>query len=373
MGARMSRTWDVCVVGGGPAGLASAIALRQRGLRVVVTDGSRPPIDKACGEGLMPDSVAAMQRLGVEIPTELSRRFQGIRFIEKGIQADGDFAKGYGLAVRRTVLHEAMVARAETCGVTLRWGSPITGISDDGVITSSETIQADWIVGADGARSRVRHWAGLDASIRYQRRYAYRRHYQLEPWSSRMEVHWGNDSQAYATPLGPNQVCIVVVSRNPELRLDAALEAFPALRARIANAIPLSTERGAVTSMHSLRRVCSGRVALVGDASGSVDAITGEGLGLSFRQASALAEAIERRDLNHYQREHRRLAWVPNLMARGLLMLDGRPWLRRRVLAALEDGNLFSRMLRVHTGEAPVRDLVTTGAWLGLKLIGDLT
>jgi flavin-dependent dehydrogenase len=346
--------------------------LQQRGLRVVVADGSRPPIDKACGEGLMPDSVFAMQSLGVEIPTELGRRFEGICFIEDSRQADGDFAAGYGLAVRRTVLHEAMVARAEACGVALRWGVPVTGISEEGVVAGFETIQAHWIVGADGARSRVRRWAGLDASICYQRRYAYRRHYHLEPWSSRMEMHWSNDGQAYATPLSPNQVCIVVISRNPELRLDAGLEAFPALRARIGDAIPISTERGAVTSMHSLRRVCRGHVALVGDASGSVDAITGEGLGLSFRQATALAKAIERRDLHHYEREHRRLAWLPAFMARGLLMLDGRPWLRRRVLAALEDRHLFSKMLRVHAGEAPVRDLVTTGAWLGVKLIGDL-
>ena len=53
-------------------------------------------------------------------------------------------------------------------------------------------------------------------------------------------------------------------------------------------------------------------------------------------------------------------------------MLDGRPWLQRRVLRALADGNLFAHMLRIHTGEAPARDLVTTGAWLGLKLIGEL-
>ena len=56
-------------------------------------------------------------------------------------------------------------------------------------------------------------------------------------------------------------------------------------------------------------------------------------------------------------------------MARGLLMLDGRPWLRQRVMKALEDGNLFRRMLRIHTGDAPARDLLTIGAWLGLKLM----
>jgi flavin-dependent dehydrogenase len=133
--------------------------------------------------------------------------------------------------------------------------------------------------------------------------------------------------------------------------------------------MPVSAERGAITSMHSLRRVCRGEVALVGDASGGVDAITGDGLGLSFRQASALAKAIEQGNLRGYQREHRRLAWRPHFMARGLLMLDGRPWLRRRVMKALEDANLFRRMLRIHTGDAPVGDLLTMGLRLGLKLL----
>ena len=58
---------DVFVVGGGPAGLASAIAARRNGFDVVIADSARPPIDKACGEGLMPDGVAALRRIGVEL------------------------------------------------------------------------------------------------------------------------------------------------------------------------------------------------------------------------------------------------------------------------------------------------------------------
>jgi flavin-dependent dehydrogenase len=365
----MRRSWDVAVAGGGPAGLAAAISLQLRGLRVVLADGMRPPIDKACGEGLMPDTIAAIERLGVEFPPGLGRRFEGIRFIEGATAAEGDFSSGYGLGLRRVVLQEKMAARAEACGVTLRWGTPVTGLAEDGLNTAQETLRAHWIVGADGARSRVRHWAGLGASTHYRRRYAYRRHFRVPPWSSRMEVHWGNESQAYVTPLGPDQICLAVVSRDPSLRVETGLEAFPALRARIGHAIPLSSERGAATSMHSLRRVYRRRVALVGDASGGVDAITGEGLGLSFRQAAALADAVAQGDLESYQREHRRLAWRPNFMARGLLMLDGRPWLRRRVLRALEDERLFRGMLGIHTGHAPARDLITIGAWLGFKLM----
>src|ERR1022692_2180287 len=57
---------DLFVIGGGPAGLAAAIAARLKGLNVTLADGARPPIDKACGEGLMPDGLAALRSLGVK-------------------------------------------------------------------------------------------------------------------------------------------------------------------------------------------------------------------------------------------------------------------------------------------------------------------
>jgi len=365
----MMRIWDVGVVGGGPAGLAAAIALQSRGMRVIVVDGMRPPIDKACGEGLMPDTVDALRRLGVDIPAEGARPFTGVSFIDGEKRVEADFAERAGLGVRRTVLHQAMVARAEQCGVTFRWGVPVTALRGDGITAGSEYLRARWIVGADGARSRVRLWAGLDAHTRFQSRYAYRRHYRIAPWSSRMEVHWGTEGQAYVTPLGPSEVCVAVVSRDRHLRVEPALGQFPELESRIEDAEPISTERGAITSVHSLRRVCRDSLALIGDSSGGVDAITGEGLGLSFRQAAALADAIERNDLASYQRAHRKLAARPTLMARILLHFDRRCWLRRRLMDVLAEGNIFQRLLSVHTGEAPARLLVATGARLGLKLL----
>src|SRR5207253_2995692 len=70
---------DVFVIGGGPAGLAAAIAARKRGFEVVVADGAQPPIDKACGEGVMPDGVAALARLGVAATINHGFPFHGIR------------------------------------------------------------------------------------------------------------------------------------------------------------------------------------------------------------------------------------------------------------------------------------------------------
>ena len=99
---------DVVVVGGGPAGIAAALAVRQKGFTVTVVDYAWPPIDKTCGEGLMPDSLAALQRLGVEIDPFQIFRFRGIRFLGSGVSVEADFPSGSGFGVRRTTLHRAM-------------------------------------------------------------------------------------------------------------------------------------------------------------------------------------------------------------------------------------------------------------------------
>ena len=70
---------DVFVVGGGPAGLAAAIAARRRGLDVLVADCSAPPLDKACGEGIMPDGLAAARSLGLDLEAA-GYPFRGICF-----------------------------------------------------------------------------------------------------------------------------------------------------------------------------------------------------------------------------------------------------------------------------------------------------
>ena len=57
-------------------------------MRVIVADGMQPPIDKACGEGLMPDGLAALERLGIQMPLEQARPFRGIRFLSKARSAD---------------------------------------------------------------------------------------------------------------------------------------------------------------------------------------------------------------------------------------------------------------------------------------------
>jgi flavin-dependent dehydrogenase len=362
---------DVFVIGGGPAGLAVAIAARQRGLRVVVADGGHPPIDKTCGEGLMPDGLAALEQLGLQLPLAEAYAFRGIRFLTHTRSADALFPQsGCGLAVRRTVLHRVMSERAAQVGADLFWEMPVTGITAEGVYLGKSFVRARWIVGADGSNSRVRRWAGLEACYRPRLRYAFRQHYRVTPWTDHMEVHWGRRCQGYATGVCEDQVCIALASHDPNLRLEQGLHDLPWLRKRIQGAKAVTAERGAVTGNRRLKHVWRGNVALIGDAAGTVDAITGEGIGLAFSQGVALAKCMESGDLIPYQAEHRRLMLRPLLMARLMLTLDGRPRLQDRTLRVFrKHPQVFRRLLALHVGALPPQRLVWDGLTLGWGLL----
>jgi menaquinone-9 beta-reductase len=365
----MRQSMGVLVIGGGPAGLAVAIAARNKGFDVTVADGAKPPIDKACGEGLMPSTAAALGELGVAICPDDGQAFRGIRFVDTVTSVEAGFSGASGVGVRRTVLHKKMVERAEECGVTLRWNTPVA-LSSEGAILGGRVVKARWIIGADGIHSRVRGWIGLNANARQEVRFAQRRHYRVKAWTDCMEIHWGQTAQAYVTPLSNDETCVALISRDSRMRLEDAWKEFPRLAGYLRHAEPSSMERGAVTVTRRLEHVYRGNTALLGDASGSVDAITGEGLCLSFRQAIALADALANGELENYQHAHRRLARRPNTIGRLLLLLDRYPSLRKRALRGLaEDPELFARLLAAHLGKASPKFLAATSLRLGWQFL----
>jgi flavin-dependent dehydrogenase len=366
----MDTATDVFVIGGGPAGLAAAIAARQRGFEVVLADPCVPGADKACGEGVMPEGLEALRRLGVDIPAAAALPIRGIRFLQSGLAAEARFSRVAGVGIRRTTLHRLLAERAEACGVRLLWRTAVTGITEDGAVLPGGFARARWICGADGSRSRVRRWMGLDPRRAPSSRYGVRRHYRVQPWSDCVEVYWGPESQLYLSAVGREEVCVAMIARAPGSGIEQALVAFPELAARLADAQPASADRGGVTSSLCLRRVFRGNVALVGDASGSVDAITGQGLSLAFQQAHAWAAALEAGDLRQYQAAHRRILRRPAIMARLMLALNGRPGLQRRVLRIFaEEPRLFARMLAAHIGSASAVDYAVNGLRLGWRLV----
>jgi menaquinone-9 beta-reductase len=370
----LQKPWDVFVVGGGPAGLATAIAARSHGLSVLVVDGAVPPIDKSCGEGLMPDGVEALQNLGITIPEHEAYVFRGIRFVDDGAVAESAFPRGTAYGIRRIHLHRVMSDHAAACGVHMLWRAAVTGIHPEGAMVAGNLVRARWVVGADGTSSRVRKWANLDrqelAIGSSKLRFAFRRHYRIPPWTDFMELHWGEQCQVYVTPVSREEVCLALISSDPKLRLAEALGQFPELRARLEGAEYASSERGAITVTRRVRRVYRDSSVLIGDASGGVDAITGEGLSLSFRQAALLGECLASGDLMRYQRGHRTLSRRPTLMARLMLSMADHHHLRKRTMEVFQTSPLsFAGMLAMHVGEGSARDYISNGLALGWELL----
>ena len=367
----MNRCVDVFVAGGGPAGLVAAIAARQQGLSVMVADGSAHPIDKPCGEGLVPEAQTALAELNIHIPEGTGYRFRGIRFWRDDTQICAEFPLGEGIGIRRPLLHSLLVAKAEECGVELRWKTAVVGIDLDGVELNTGRVTARWIVGADGSGSRVRRWSGLNATSHRHERFAIRRHYRVKPWTEFMEIYWGPRAQGYVTPISSEEVSVVVLAENlKDANFQRSLDCLPELKCRLANAELGGRERGAVTAMHQLERVCRGNVALVGDASGSVDAITGEGLRLAFCQALTLAECLKRGDLSEYQRAHRQLSRRPTILGNLMLLMGRNAAIRSRALKSLAGTpGLFADFLAIHAGKTNAMALFSAGARLGWRFL----
>ena len=356
------HTTEALIVGGGPAGLAASIALRQRGIDCVVIEarlrvsaGSPAGIDKSCGEGLMPHSREILSGLGVTLSEADGHPFHGIRFANCLHTVDACFPGRPGIGVRRPHLHSLLAQRAEQAGATLLFNShvqlPANPIGGNTALLNGQPIHFRWLIGADGQASSVRRWAGLDATRKHSLRYGFRTHYRVAPWSDYVEVHWGSHGQLYITPVAPECVCVVYITRNPRCDRANLLADFPTVAARLSGAELVSPQRGAVSATCKLRRVASEKVALIGDASGSADAITGEGLAISFRQAIALADSIASGSLAPYRDQHAAIARLPHSMASLMLLMDRWPALQVRSIRTLaENPGVFAELLQAHTG-----------------------
>lgn len=353
---------NVCVVGGGPAGLAAAIALTNEKYAVTLVDCGVPPMDKACGEGLMPDSIAALRELGVEIPADVGFSFRGIRFADAHSAVFADFPNGVAKGLRRTVLHQLLVRHAIGQGVSFVWNAKHVLLTVAGVSLDKQFIKADLVVAADGQHSEIRRQAGLHRVTRETRRFGFRRHYQIAPWSSYMELHWGTGSQIYVTPIAPDEICVTIMSRYPGVRLGHALSGFPELRERLGDAEPVSSQMGALSVSRTLACVHSNNVVLIGDASGSVDAVAGQGMCLGFKQALALAAALKSGDIQRYQGAHKKLMKRPRAMASLMLTMDRDGPFRSLTLAGLARyPEIFKSLLAIHVGGSPFGDLPRFG------------
>lgn len=309
---------DVLIAGGGPIGLATALELQARGLTAIVIEPRAGTIDKACGEGLMPGALAALGRLGVD---PAGHPLRGIRYQDARREVTHRYRSAAGRGVRRTVLHDALRARAAEVGIETRH-ERVDEVAqhDDHVVVGG--MRARWLIGADGLHSTVRAAAGLERpareSSRDARRYGLRQHFAVAPWSDLVEVTYLPEAELYTTPVDEGTVGVAVLAPRP-LDLEAALAQAPAVRERLAGAAEASTLRGAGALRQRTRARTAGRVALVGDASGYVDALTGEGLRVGLAQAEVLADCLARDDLRGYERAWARSTRDFRLLTAGLL------------------------------------------------------
>ena len=321
---------DLVVAGGGPVGLASALHAHRAGLSVVVREPRSGPIDKACGEGLMPGAVAELAALGVHPP---GRALAGIHYLDtagRGAGATARFDAGPGRGVRRTVLHDALAAAVAAAGIPVeqRAVEHVRQL-DDRVLVDGEP--ARYLVAADGLHSPVRRLLGLDAPTRARRRFGLRCHVEQAPWSSYVEVHWSPRAEAYVTPVADDLVGVAVLG-DAGSRFEDLLADFPVLADRLTGT--RSRVMGAGPLRQRARTRTAGRVLLVGDAAGYVDALTGEGIALGLAQARTAVACVASGRPDRYDSVARRLGLRHELLTHALLRATAHPPVRRVLVPA---------------------------------------
>lgn len=372
--AKTTETTDVVIVGGGPAGLAAAIVLARAGIQVVLCEQRSYPVDKVCGEGLMPTGVHHLRQLGVDVAAAFP--LAGVRYQSPdGCVAVGRFAQGPGAGIRRTALSQAMLAAArQHATLAIRENSRVQleegGSAGVTVHVEGARLRARLVIGADGLHSAVRRWAGLERQGRRHWRWGVRQHYRIAPWSDSVEVYWsGLGVEAYVTPVAATEVGVAFLWHRQSPAVDrgrsfvpALVATFPVLARRLQDARPVTEARAIGPLQQRTTAVVADGILLLGDAAGYLDAITGEGLSLAFAQALALEETVlpvlqaTRGPLSHaslapYQQMHDAIVRPGTQMTELALLLSRSPRLCNWIVHAFHrDGTLFRQLLAANLG-----------------------
>ena len=304
----MRERWDAMVVGGGPAGGLTALRLAESGWRVLLVEAHRVLPARVCGAYLCPAGVALLDRLGLR--AELAG---GARQIEGMILHAPDFRRlvtrfpgvkgvpSYGLALRRPDFDERMLRLAEQAGAEVRMGEKVTGIDrvESGWRLRMESgwgAEAPLLVGADGRKSLVARQTGLALPAPRKRVALHADVAALEEAPPFGEMHVFRDgsyvglNNLSSWEVNVSTVCDPAALRGvaPHEFLNRQLASSPHLRARVSRVAGAANVGATFPSSHVVRRASGPGVALVGDAGGFIDPLTGEGIYMALWMAEAL-------------------------------------------------------------------------------------
>ena len=362
---------NIGIIGGGPAGLSTAICLAEKGINVDLFERSEFPVDKVCGEGIMPTGVEFIQRHGMmDFLDKDYKKFYGVRYIPDNAKIlEGIFNNGYGLGVRRTVLSRALYNKClNSALINIHELSELQEIikNDEIVVVEINSDKAvnnfefDYLIGCDGLRSKVRKLAGLESNKYLEcQRIGARIHYEKSPWSELVEVYWKQHIEAYVTPVSDNTIELAFLWDNKYIRpqenyrLDRGLkDLFPELFERVEGCKELSRLRSVGPISVTSKDIYKDRIILLGDAYIYLDGITGEGISIAFNEAEILAESIHNHDddfIKYYKNEVKKITKRYLLMTHLVLLFSYYPSLRKFVFPLISK-KFFSHLLEVNMG-----------------------
>jgi flavin-dependent dehydrogenase len=291
----------------------------------------------------MPGGVAALASIGVDLSH--GSELRGVRFFDNDRSVEGTFPLEVGRALPRLDLMTLLDARAQAVGVVVHRGTTLRRFEyRSGVVLATASagarakheFAARLLVGADGLRSSVRRRLALEVPGARVARFGLTRHYVCKPWSPFVEVYWSTGVEAYVTPLGLSCVGVALLTYGRPKSYGALLSRFPRLLDRLAGCEGAGRVLGAGPLEQEAKGVMAPGVALVGDAAGYVDAITGEGLALGFRSALGLIECFSDGCLDQYPSRHSALSMPHVRLTRWMLTLSRWPKVRKHVFNAVQ-------------------------------------